>query len=196
MKLRDPYLTLGIDKAATPEKIRRAYRKKAAAVHPDNQATGNADEFLQVTAAGRLLEDATAKQIFDETGMVSGEDKVTEAAIMLIVEVAAKAIAHEGAPGMNVVILIQYALKLLRDNGQASIRLIQKSIKDIEERWQGGDAVKRILIMNMNVRIADLQTKAKAEECAIKLMQEVTYKQSGNAADEMIDMFMSRRRIW
>lgn len=49
----DPYKTLGVNKADSKEKIKKAYRKKAKKLHPD--AGGSAEEFDTINAAYRLL---------------------------------------------------------------------------------------------------------------------------------------------
>src|ERR1700679_4355261 len=65
-KKRDPYQTVGIPKTAKPEAVKRAYRRKAKATHPDSG--GNAEEFKEVSAAYRLLTDESKRAAFDETG--------------------------------------------------------------------------------------------------------------------------------
>jgi DnaJ-class molecular chaperone len=44
-KLPDPYITLGVDRQATQEQIKKAYRKQAALYHPDV----NREEGAQVS---------------------------------------------------------------------------------------------------------------------------------------------------
>ncbi len=59
----DPYSVLGVPADATVEQIRKAYRRKARATHPDQG--GSAPEFHEVSEAYRLLTDSSLKQTFD-----------------------------------------------------------------------------------------------------------------------------------
>ncbi len=66
---RDHYATLGVRKEATPEEIKRAYRRLARQLHPDvNPDTGTQERFKDVTAAYEVLSDAGKRQIYDMGG--------------------------------------------------------------------------------------------------------------------------------
>jgi len=52
----DPYEILGISRTATPDEIKRAYRKKAMETHPDvNQGRDTTKQFQEVQAAYTIL---------------------------------------------------------------------------------------------------------------------------------------------
>ena len=55
----DPYKILGVAKDATPETIRKAYRKLAKQHHPDLNPGNKAaeDKFKAVSAANEMLSD-------------------------------------------------------------------------------------------------------------------------------------------
>ncbi|QUH01070.1 molecular chaperone DnaJ [Saccharopolyspora erythraea] len=66
---RDYYGTLGVAKDATPEQIKRAYRKLARELHPDVNADDGAQErFREVTTAYEVLSDPKKRQIVDLGG--------------------------------------------------------------------------------------------------------------------------------
>ncbi|EQD83387.1 molecular chaperone DnaJ [Saccharopolyspora erythraea NRRL 2338] len=66
---RDYYGTLGVAKDATPEQIKRAYRKLARELHPDvNPDDGAQERFREVTTAYEVLSDPKKRQIVDLGG--------------------------------------------------------------------------------------------------------------------------------
>lgn len=67
---KDYYATLGIAKTATPEEIKKAYRKKALEWHPDrNQGNPKAEEqFKAVSEAYEVLSDENRRRIYDQYG--------------------------------------------------------------------------------------------------------------------------------
>ncbi|MBE9374561.1 molecular chaperone DnaJ [Saccharopolyspora sp. HNM0983] len=66
---RDYYATLGVDRDATPEQIKRAYRKLARELHPDVNPDDDAQQrFSDVTTAYEVLSDPKKKQVVDLGG--------------------------------------------------------------------------------------------------------------------------------
>jgi DnaJ-class molecular chaperone len=63
----DPYAALGVARTATPDEIRKAYRKLAKELHPDVRPNdpAAAERFKRTTAAFNLLSDAQLKARFD-----------------------------------------------------------------------------------------------------------------------------------
>lgn len=66
---KSPYEILEVDKKASQEQIKRAYRKKASKAHPDING-GSSESFLPVKWAYDILSDEEMKRQFDETGFV------------------------------------------------------------------------------------------------------------------------------
>ena len=63
----DPYKVLGVARSAAVDEIRKAYRVKAKALHPDLHPddTAKAEEFKRVSAAWDILGDPEKKAKFD-----------------------------------------------------------------------------------------------------------------------------------
>lgn len=70
MKRFDPYRVLKLKKSATPEEVKKAFRKAVMASHPDRG--GDREKFERVKLAYHVLSDAARRRHFDETGQVLG----------------------------------------------------------------------------------------------------------------------------
>ena len=72
--LNDPYKTLGVDKKASDEEIKKAYRKLARKYHPDTNKGDKAAEerFKEVQEAYSILSDAEKRKAYDSGGGIFG----------------------------------------------------------------------------------------------------------------------------
>src|SRR5205823_12053164 len=69
MKYKDYYATLGIERGATDEEIKKAYRKLARKYHPDVSKEANADEkFKEVGEAYETLKDRSEERRVGKEG--------------------------------------------------------------------------------------------------------------------------------
>lgn len=64
----DYYSILDINKSASPEQIKKSYKKLAKKFHPDVQKTGDAEKFKEISKAYHVLSDVEKKNIYDRFG--------------------------------------------------------------------------------------------------------------------------------
>ena len=72
---KDYYATLGVNKTATPEEIRKAFRKAARRYHPDvNPGDKRAEEkFKEISEANDILSDEKKRKVYDQLGFYSDQ---------------------------------------------------------------------------------------------------------------------------
>lgn len=68
MAIRDYYEVLGVSRTASAEEIKKAFRKTAAQLHPDNKDTGDESAFKELVAAYEVLSDEEKRPIYDKYG--------------------------------------------------------------------------------------------------------------------------------
>lgn len=69
MEYKDYYKTLGLERDATQDEIKRAYRKLARTYHPDvNQDAGAEEQFKEVGEAYEVLKDPEKRAAYDQLG--------------------------------------------------------------------------------------------------------------------------------
>ena len=71
MEFKDYYKTLGLDKSASQDAIKKAYRKLAGKYHPDKNPGNKTseDKFKELNEANEVLGDPGKRKRYDELGM-------------------------------------------------------------------------------------------------------------------------------
>lgn len=69
--MRDPYEILGVDRSATQDEIKAAFRRQAQLHHPDKNPgdAGAQERFKQLNAAYQILSDPEKRATFDRFGL-------------------------------------------------------------------------------------------------------------------------------
>ena len=89
MAKRDYYDVLGVNKSASPEELKSAYRKLAVKYHPDkNPGDSKAEEkFKEASEAYGILSDKEKKQNYDNFGHAAFENGGVDQVVALVVSV-------------------------------------------------------------------------------------------------------------
>lgn len=66
---KDYYEILGINRDATEEEIKKAFRQQARKYHPDNKETGNEEKFKSINEAYEILSDPEKRSVYDRYGI-------------------------------------------------------------------------------------------------------------------------------
>ncbi|MBI2599126.1 DnaJ domain-containing protein, partial [Candidatus Curtissbacteria bacterium] len=74
MAKRDYYETLGVNKSASADELKKAYRTMARQYHPDvNKAADAHEKFKEINEAYQVLSDPQKKQMYDQMGHAAFE---------------------------------------------------------------------------------------------------------------------------
>src|ERR671927_1925062 len=69
--VKDPYKVLGVDKKASQDDIKKAYRKLARKYHPDTNSDAGAEQrFKEISEAYDVLGDPEKRKKYDRGGSV------------------------------------------------------------------------------------------------------------------------------
>lgn len=123
--MTDLYAALNIERTASPEVVRSAYRKMSKTAHPDTK-TGSPKKWAAVATAVAVLSDPDRRKHYDETGKIdepppdNAEAEALQFAMHTIEAVIEQATRYWGDPSKCDV--IADAKKLLREQIGALIR--------------------------------------------------------------------------
>jgi len=169
------YAVLGLDKTASQDEIRKAYRRLAQQMHPDKHG-GDADAcrlFQRIKEAYETLFDADRRKQYDTTGTVGIDpvDQSAKSALMaLFREIIERMVMDENADFSSLLkTKINSAIlnnkKVLRDNKKAS-----KLIKNLKKRVKYNGDGNNLFSVIVDDQIATIKRQMEQQELQIKTM--------------------------
>ncbi len=144
------YETLGVDKDATPDQIKRAFRKLAKKHHPDT-GDGDMEALAKIQAAYDCLTDPVRRVRYDETGDSEPDNGVEAAKIANLLCAAFSAGLANAGPQFELIDLIANTkahLSVQIRGQQENIKALQVKIKSariimkrLKYRGKGKDVI-------------------------------------------------------
>lgn len=155
----DLYETLGIDRTASPDEIKRAYRGKAAQTHPDRG--GDADQFAEVNRAYLVLYDPAKRAKYDALGDAdTTPDDELGKAVAIVIGAFDQAIVEAVQRGVENVDIVALARQSIRkdisegEQANASLREAIKRTKKVSHRLRFSGTGENFLGRSLDQRIA------------------------------------------
>lgn len=128
--MNNPYEDLGISKDATPDEIKKAYRKKAKENHPDSG--GDREKFEIVNKAWEILRDPDKRSYYDTHGKARQENR--DIGVQLILSIFDGILSSDPPSHVNILKAIEDGLlEIIRAAIQAQHKF-NKEIKKYEHQ--------------------------------------------------------------
>jgi curved DNA-binding protein CbpA len=173
MSVSDPYITLGVARAADAATIKSAYRQRVRTAHPDRG--GEADEFIAIVAAFGVLSDPIAKRLYDETGQID-EDGVRdyrhEVAVILadMFDVAVSTALGLGLPLTSVDFIDQMSSVVQTQISEADQKRLKsnseiEALETLRARIRRRDGAANLFVERLN---AQIKAKVQAHHACLR----------------------------
>lgn len=160
----NPYQILDVEPTATPEQITKAYRRRAAKIHPD--AGGEGEKFLALVKARDILLNPIARDAYDHAGKLP-DDTPAVPAVLMIRELAVQCAAKR--PGTNLLFSITTELKVKRAEFINAAKEFQGHIDRVERTWEPGD-IKTHIVQEFFQRKSELDFHKLTADTALEML--------------------------
>lgn len=148
MKLHD---RLGVDKNASQDDVRRAYRRRSKKEHPD--AGGDPEAFKELTGAYLVLRDPARRAHYEATGdeNAAGADSTREQALQILAQAISQTLTDQRAGSVDFVKIIRDNLKhmnveVTKQKAELDRRRdqVERNAKRWKQRGDGPDVLAQI----------------------------------------------------
>jgi signal recognition particle GTPase len=123
--MNEPYETLGVNKNATAEEIKQAYRDKSKEQHPDKG--GDEEKFKETSQAYAIIGDPKKREQYDRTGSTETDDPLAN--IHAEVSKMFFQVIEHNKKGIKYLDIIKEMLDIITNaNSRARQALIEKDV--------------------------------------------------------------------
>jgi curved DNA-binding protein CbpA len=147
--MNELYNTLGVDKDASAEDIKKSYRKLAVENHPDKEG-GNSEKMKEVTSAYNILKDPAKRERYDNTGETNSEESFESRFRTMLNNVFGAIIDTEkDVEGTDLVDILRGELKnqeRLQRDSLTSLRLEIERLEKVLSRIKKDDGLMKPLV--------------------------------------------------
>lgn len=199
--MTDLYSTLGVDRTASADEIRKAYRRKAMDTHPDREG-GNDAAFKEVQRAGDVLLDPGKRREYDETGRCPGDEPTASERVQaMLVDIMDKL----GEPNFRKV-LRDIKRDLLADRkkieqsvstAKGNVTIFEKSVSKLspEERTPEIENLIAMRRKSLQQRVTQAQSTADFMEETMRFLSPISASEARESSQDFLQGFDSTYRV-
>lgn len=138
-KKLDPYSTLGVNKDASKDEIKKAHRKRVSKSHPDKG--GDREEFLAVQRSYEILSNDQQRKRYDETGDTTEPVSIQERCMTELARLAIH-VVNESADHKT-----RDLVKLMKETVKATLKMTNEQRESNQRQADKfNDAAKRFKV--------------------------------------------------
>lgn len=163
----DPYVILGLSRAATAGAIKTAYRQRVQIAHPDRG--GDPAAFIAIVKAFGLLSDPEARKLYDEAGIIDDDgvrnyrrDVVTILADMFDAAVETAVATGLRLERVNFVEQMRVAVEAGLAEARAGLARSDRDIGALEalrQRIRRNDGAENLFVARLDAQIGNRTTQ-------------------------------------
>jgi|SRR5580658_9320029 curved DNA-binding protein CbpA len=167
--MEDPYKVLGVERSATPEQIKIAWRRLCADNHPDRKG-GDPALMADINAAYKLLSDLEARERYNATGSIKAPSPLDVRArerLMTMFQGAfdAKQDDEDCLTDLFMVVAQMIAgtregIKVVRAECTKKIRRLRTAVKRVRRRGEG----ENFIVWWLEQQVSDIETNMERME--------------------------------
>jgi len=178
----NPYEILNLPRDATPEDVKKAYRREASAAHPDREG-GSSERMAAVNQANDVLSNPSRRKQYDEGRGTAPEMTLRMKAEAIIMGLFAEVMDTPGNPVHHVFNRVRDAEKKNLATGRQCKEQLAKAEKDVGRVRSKGP--KNLFKMVAEQRVAQLKNKIKDIEEDLIIIYEARTVLQEHESDEV-----------
>lgn len=190
----DHYETLGVERGATAEEIKAAWRRASSQAHPD-RAGGSAERQQAVNKAYEVLSDAERRAAYDAGGSDNGIEDEARARLMALFAKAVNDGANDILDHLRGALDHQQLLQEAQlELGAREVKRLQASLKKVR-RKDGGESLVDALITKRIGDVNDTMAQMRHALAVIKRCWELVDEYE-TAPEDMQQLHITFRSIY